>query len=339
MRLDKVRTRPFLLLMLQDGVRDGHFTLDHIKKIEKQLIDMSLNIGKNYFSPVIRRDLQKSCEIVLGITTLGLLRLSEGDSSKARSILTDDSVVNCFRRGWRDVSCVLNMPHQIDTSVLLGKYQCSANEHSDIVSVHDTLFKELEKQNILKEIGREFDDQNLDIDMEDNSEEKIRGDIQLYIFNELIKSNGFSKIELSNIRDLLKKYRDDVTVFHTEIDIVLSHILDKKEGGARGVIEEWIPEMKAAFTQIFPELNFRKDDAFVNFDFFEKLMEGLMPDAHRMYLYESLSKKDRDEVEHKTLFESDPTDMGILDDELSESDMDMGMEFGLDFSKDTLPDY
>jgi hypothetical protein len=86
MNLDKVRTRPFLLLMISDAVESGFLTEAQLSQIESHLVDMSLKIAKSFFSPVISHDLKKSCSIVMGVTTLGLLRLSGGDTHKARKI-------------------------------------------------------------------------------------------------------------------------------------------------------------------------------------------------------------------------------------------------------------
>ena len=75
MNLDKVRARPFLLLMIGDAVESGSLTQEQLAKIESQLVDMSLKIAKSFFSPVISHDLKKSCAIVMGVTTLGLLNV------------------------------------------------------------------------------------------------------------------------------------------------------------------------------------------------------------------------------------------------------------------------
>ncbi|OUS34683.1 hypothetical protein A9R00_12425, partial [Oleispira antarctica] len=190
MNLDKVRTRPFLLLMISDAVDSGLITPAQMSTIESLLVDMSLKIAKSFFSPVISHDLKKSCAIVMGVTTLGLLKLSEGDTLKAQKILLEDTVLTCFRKGWENVNALFKA-HGPDANraILLTNYQYNDNEHKDIVSIHAALMSMQQDVKLLQQIADKFKNplSGLAIDLLDLDEATIKADVQLSIFETMMK--------------------------------------------------------------------------------------------------------------------------------------------------------
>ena len=100
MKIAELRNHPFLLLVLKDGEKEGYFSPELIHKIKQQLADMSLRIASDNLSIIYADQINKGCEIVLGITNLGLLALCDNNSEKAKEIIRNQGIVYCFRAGW-----------------------------------------------------------------------------------------------------------------------------------------------------------------------------------------------------------------------------------------------
>ena len=104
MRIAELRNHPFLLLVLKDGASEGYFTPEFMHKTQQQLTDMSLRIASDNLSIIYADQIRKGCEIVLGMSNLGLLDLCDNDTDKAKDIIKNEGIVYCFRAGWARAS-------------------------------------------------------------------------------------------------------------------------------------------------------------------------------------------------------------------------------------------
>ena len=100
MRIAELRNHPFLLLVLKDGESEGYFPPEFMHKTKQQLSDMSLRIASDNLSIIYADQIKKGCEIVLGISNLGLLDLCDNDTEEAKNIIKTHGIVYCFRAGW-----------------------------------------------------------------------------------------------------------------------------------------------------------------------------------------------------------------------------------------------
>jgi len=329
MNLDKVRARPFLLLMISDAIADGSLTPEHMSKIESQLVDMSLKIAKGFYSPVISHDLKKSCAIVMGVTTLGLLKLSGGDTLKARKILLEDSVIICFRKGWESVDSLFKAHgSDADRATLLINYQYSDSEHKDIASIHETLLSEQLDVILLKEIATQFKNPLSDMDTYYQDEASIKADVQLSVFEELMKSHAIEHAHYDDLKALLLSYREKPDVFSDEFSEVTEVILEKlgKKVGLR--VENWFPSIEEDLLNIFEVLAFENSGPEIYISFFDEILRGNINPNNFMHAYESLLGPEKQlhtslkmqidaEASYKNLLEGEDSDL-TLDFDLSE---------------------
>ncbi|OUS41117.1 hypothetical protein A9R00_02565, partial [Oleispira antarctica] len=201
--------------MISDAVDSGLITPAQMAKIESLLVDMSLKIAKSFFSPVISHDLKKSCSIVMGVTTLGLLKLSEGDTLKAQKILLEDTVLTCFRKGWENVDALFKA-HGPDANraILLTNYQYNDNEHKDIVAIHAALLAMQLDVKLLQLIAAKFENSLSGIEMLELDEATIKADVQIAIFETMMKRHDLGHKNYDEIKALLLIYRDKADIFN-----------------------------------------------------------------------------------------------------------------------------
>ena len=296
MNLDKVRTRPFLLLMISDAVDSGLITPAHMSKIESLLVDMSLKIAKSFFSPVISHDLKKSCSIVLGVTTLGLLKLSEGDTHKAQKILLEDTVLTCFRKGWEDVNALFKAHGaNANRAILLTNYQFNDNEHKDIVSIHAALMSMQQEVKLMQQIADKFKNplSGLAIDLLELDEATIKADIQLSIFETMMKRHNLNHKQYDEIKNLLSSYRNKAEIFNDEFSEAAETIQKKYGVAISQRIEDWLPSIKDNFHETFELLAFENSGPEIYISFFEQILRGNINPTHFVHAYESLLEPER----------------------------------------------
>ena len=142
MRIAELRNHPFLLLVLKDGESEGYFSPELIHKIKQQFADMSLRIASDNLSIIYADQINKGCEIVLGITNLGLLDLCDNDSEKAKEIIKNQSVVYCFRAGWAKYAQLKSISPSYFDTIAITTYALGINDTSDISALHDGFMKE-----------------------------------------------------------------------------------------------------------------------------------------------------------------------------------------------------
>jgi len=142
MRIAELRNHPFLLLVLKDGESEGYFSPELVHKIKQQLVDMSLRIASDNLSIIYADQINKGCEIVLGITNLGLLDLCDKDEVKAKEIIKTQGIVYCFRAGWAKYAQLKKISPSYFESISITSYALAINDTADIRVMHDSLLKE-----------------------------------------------------------------------------------------------------------------------------------------------------------------------------------------------------
>jgi hypothetical protein len=142
MRIAELRNHPLLLLVLKDGESEGYFSSELVHKIKQQLIDMSLRIASDNLSIIYSDQINKGCEIVLGITNLGLLDLCDNDSEKAKQVIKTQGIVYCFRAGWAKYAQLKKISPSYFESISITMYALAINDMSDISVLHTSLMKE-----------------------------------------------------------------------------------------------------------------------------------------------------------------------------------------------------
>ena len=139
MRIAELRNHPFLLLILKDGENDGDFTPEFMHKTKQLLSDMSLRIASDNLSIIYADQIKKGCEIVLGMSNLGLLSLCDNDTDKAKDILKTQGVVYCFRAGWAKYAQLKKISPTYFDEIPLSCYALAINDTSDIRIMHEAL--------------------------------------------------------------------------------------------------------------------------------------------------------------------------------------------------------
>lgn len=142
MRIAELRNHPFLLLALKDGENEGYFSPELVHKIKQQLVDMSLRIASDNLSIIYADQINKGCEIVLGITNLGLLELCDNDADKAKEIIKTQGIVYCFRAGWAKYAQLKKISASYFDSISISTYALAISDTSDIRVLHASLMKE-----------------------------------------------------------------------------------------------------------------------------------------------------------------------------------------------------
>jgi len=142
MKIAELRNQPFLLLVLKDGESEGYFSPEFIHKTKQQLSDMSLRIASDNLSIIYADQIKKGCEIVLGMSNLGLLELCDNDTEKAKEIIKDQGIVYCFRAGWAKYAQLKKISPSYFEDIHLSRYALAISDTSDIRLMHSALVSE-----------------------------------------------------------------------------------------------------------------------------------------------------------------------------------------------------
>jgi hypothetical protein len=152
MKLAQLRNKPLVLLVLKDGVDDGSFSAEFMRKTQDQLSDMSLRIAADHLSVIYADHIKKACEIVLGIINLGLISQCGNNSVKAQHIIQSQGIVYCFRAGWAKYAELKTISAEYFKKIDLSIYALAANDTSDISLVHADLVTNGKKSRTLVEV-------------------------------------------------------------------------------------------------------------------------------------------------------------------------------------------
>ncbi len=139
MKIAALRNHPFLLLVLKDGESEGYFTPEFMHKTKQQLTDMSLRIASDNLSIIYADQIKKGCEIVLGLSNLGLLELCDNDTEKAKDIIKNQGIVYCFRAGWAKYAQLKKISPSYFEGISLRSYALAINDTADIRLMHAAL--------------------------------------------------------------------------------------------------------------------------------------------------------------------------------------------------------
>lgn len=142
MKIAELRHKPFVLLVLKDGLAEGYFSEEFVHKTKQQLSDMSLRIASDNLSIIYADHIKKACEIVLGIINLGLLSHCQSSTEKAREIIKTEGIVYCFRAGWAKYASLKQISPDYFQQIKLSAYALAANDTSDITLLHAEFVKE-----------------------------------------------------------------------------------------------------------------------------------------------------------------------------------------------------
>lgn len=148
MKIAELRNKPFVLLVLKDGLAEGYFSEEFVHKTKQQLSDMSLRIASDNLSIIYADHIKKACEIVLGIINLGLLSQCHNSTEKAKEIIKTQGIVYCFRAGWAQYAGLKEISAEYFKKIDLSTYALGATDTSDITQLHADLVKQ--GQNSLK---------------------------------------------------------------------------------------------------------------------------------------------------------------------------------------------
>ena len=172
MKIAELRNNPFILLVLKDGESDGYFTPEFMHKTKQQLSDMSLRIASDNLSIIYADQIKKGCEIVLGISNLGLLSLCDNDTEKAKELIKNEGIVYCFRAGWAKYAQLKQISPSFFEDISITSYALGINDTSDIRQMHDALVSEGNESamllNIYKSIAEIYSANTIVIDTEED---------------------------------------------------------------------------------------------------------------------------------------------------------------------------
>lgn len=222
MKIAKLRNHPFLLLVLKDGESDGYFSPELIHKIKQQLVDMSLRIASDNLSIIYADQIKKGCEIVLGITNLGLLDLCDNDADKAKALIKNQGIVYCFRAGWAKYAQLKKVSPSFFDGISISSYALAINDTSDISFMHDNLMKESYKSakllDVYKSIAANYCANTLLIE---NDENVLLFELQRFLNSAiaLLLIDSDKKVFTSSIYQTFNTY-----LISTEKDLLLENL-------------------------------------------------------------------------------------------------------------------
>ena len=290
MKIAELRNKPFVLLVLKDGLADGYFSEQFVHKTKQQLSDMSLRIASDNLSVVYADHIKKACEIVLGIINLGLLSHCDNSTEKAKEIIKTQGIVYCFRAGWAKYSGLKEISADYFKQIKLSTYALAANSTSDITAVHATLvekgqgrkrlfdvYKKISAQYAANIVIPETDEDYLTFELQkllNSAIALLLIDSEQKIFNSERYAQLITYLSTTDLKSVLEKFSKCVLVFtenqHVSIrnfllDISLLHFSEFKTIiKAQKNLPMYIPEILELSVNVTNELN---DDFEGGYDF------------------------------------------------------------------------
>jgi hypothetical protein len=222
MNIAELRNYPFLLLVLRDGESDGFFTPEFMHKTKQQLSDMSLRIASDNLSIIYADQIKKGCEIVLGMSNLGLLELCDNDTDKAKDILKTQGIVYCFRAGWAKYAQLKTISPSYFEEISIRSYALGINDTSDIRLMHTTFVNEgyqsAKLLQVYKSIAADFSANTLLID---DDEDVLLFELQKFLNTaiSLLLIDSERKVFTSSLYEQLNTY-----LTHTDKKVLLAKV-------------------------------------------------------------------------------------------------------------------
>jgi hypothetical protein len=229
MKIAELRNKPFVLLVLKDGLADGYFSEQFVHKTKQQLSDMSLRIASDNLSVVYADHIKKACEIVLGIINLGLLSHCDNSTEKAKEIIKTQGIVYCFRAGWAKYSGLKEISADYFKQIKLSTYALAANSTSDITAVHAKLvekgqgrkrlfdvYKKISAQYAANIVIPETDEDYLTFELQkllNSAIALLLIDSEQKIFNNERYAQLIAYLSSTDLKSVLEKFSNCVSVF------------------------------------------------------------------------------------------------------------------------------
>lgn len=257
MKIAELRNHPFLLLVLKDGESEGYFTPEFMHKTKQQLSDMSLRIASDNLSIIYADQIKKGCEIVLGMSNLGLLDLCNNDTEKAKDIIKNQGIVYCFRAGWAQYAQLKKVSPSYFEEISLSSYALAINDTSDIRIMHTALMNEGYKSakllEVYKNIAASYCANALLID---DDEEVLKFELQKFLNTAiaLLLIDSDKKVFTSTLYQQLETY-----LTNTEKD----ELLVKVESCIASFTEQ-LPILSKSYLQEIDFLNFNELKGIIN---------------------------------------------------------------------------
>jgi hypothetical protein len=257
MNIAELRNHPFLLLVLKDGENDGYFTPEFMHKTKQKLSDMSLRIASDNLSIIYADQINKGCEIVLGMSNLGLLDLCDNDTEQAKDILKNQGVVYCFRAGWAKYAELKKISPSYFEEISISSYALSINDTSDVRLMHAALvdegYKSAKLLQVYKSIAANYCANTLLID---NDEDILKFELQKFLNTAitLLLIDSDRKVFTNTLYQQLNTY-----LTSTEKDVVL----DKIEGCIKSFTEQ-LPILAKSYLQESDLLDFIELKGIIN---------------------------------------------------------------------------
>jgi hypothetical protein len=290
MKIAELRNKPFVLLVLKDGLADGYFSEEFLHKTKQQLSDMSLRIASDNLSVVYADHIKKACEIVLGMINLGLLSHCDNSTEKAKDIIKTQGIVYCFRAGWAKYSGLKEISADYFKQIKLSTYALAANSTSDITILHAKLvekgqerkklfdvYKKISAQYAANVVIPETDEDYLKFELQKLLNSAIALmliDSQQKIFNSDRYTQLITYLSTTDLQVVLEKFVNCVSAFaENQQPIIRNFLLDtsllqfsefKTIIKAQKNLPIYIPEILELSVNVTNELN---DDFEGGYDF------------------------------------------------------------------------
>ena len=229
MKIAELRNKPFVLLVLKDGLAEGYFSEQFVHKTKQQLSDMSLRIASDNLSVVYADHIKKACEIVLGIINLGLLSHCDNSTEKAKEIIKTQGIVYCFRAGWAKYSGLKDISTDYFKQIKLSTYALAANSTTDITTVHAKLvekgqdrrklfdvYKKISAQYAANSVIPETDEDYLKFELQKLLNSAIALmliDSEQKVFNNQRYTQLITYLSTTDLDTVLKKFASCVSAF------------------------------------------------------------------------------------------------------------------------------
>ena len=243
MRIAELRNHPFLLLVLKDGESEGYFTPEFMHKTKQQLIDMSLRIASDNLSIIYADQIRKGCEIVLGMSNLGLLELCDNDTDKAKDIIKNKGIVYCFRAGWAKYAQLKKVSPSYFEEISICSYALATNEISDIRLMHKALadegYKSAKLLQVYKSIAANYCANTLLID---NDEELLMFELQKFLNSAiaLLLIDSERTVFTSSLYDQLNTYftNTDKELILAKVEACIESFIEKLSVSTKGYLRD-----------------------------------------------------------------------------------------------------
>ncbi len=106
---------PFLTQVITYGLEQNRLTAEHLEQIKNKAVLMSLKFADKFYNKYKMDLLEQAAQDIIGVASLGLAELSEGDFDKALTVLTSpETIVKPFQKGWSMLSqvSIINATHK-----------------------------------------------------------------------------------------------------------------------------------------------------------------------------------------------------------------------------------